>query len=219
MLNHKKYFLYFKNNACTGSKSVVSTRRPVPPRGVSRSSRTRDGMRWTREVLLTRAFFRGRRSRVGLAPRRWCQVRVKARGRRWQTSPVHRGEHEVSRKTIARGMPGETGVTVVTTLVYFVFYRTRGCGRIKRPAFPAPSVSEEPDLKAKPRAKTCGENVELCPQLSSSATRLRQGFAGVAVLGRRSLGEGGKRMIQYSRGSSYGIERPRRTGSPGQAGR
>src|SRR5205814_7749664 len=31
--------------------------------------------------------------------------------------PGHRGEHEGNRKTIARGMPGETGVTVVTTLV------------------------------------------------------------------------------------------------------
>jgi hypothetical protein len=28
--------------------------------------------------------------------------------------PGHRGEHEVSRKTIARGMPGRSGVTVVT---------------------------------------------------------------------------------------------------------
>src|ERR1700690_93141 len=27
--------------------------------------------------------------------------------------PDHRGEHEVSRKTIARGMPGVSGVTVV----------------------------------------------------------------------------------------------------------
>jgi len=35
----------------------------------------------------------GRQRRVGLAPRRWCQVRVKARGRRWPTSPKHRGEH------------------------------------------------------------------------------------------------------------------------------
>src|SRR5216117_1553754 len=55
--------------------------------------------------------------------------------------PGHRGEREVSRKTIARGMPGRSGVTVVTTLVCFVLFRTRGCGRIKRPAFPAPSVS------------------------------------------------------------------------------
>ena len=43
-------------------------------------------------------------------------------------------------KTIARGMPGETGVTVVTTLVCFILFRTRGRGRIKRPAFPAPSI-------------------------------------------------------------------------------
>src|SRR5258705_13232239 len=37
-------------------------------------------------------------------------------------------------------MPGETGVTVVTMLVCFVLFRTRGCGCIERPAFPAPSV-------------------------------------------------------------------------------
>src|SRR5260370_1374 len=40
--------------------------------------------------------------------------------------PGHRGEREVSRKTIARGMPGETGVTVVTMLVCLFFYHTRG---------------------------------------------------------------------------------------------
>src|SRR5258706_11697944 len=35
--------------------------------------------------------------------------------------PGHRGEREVSRKTIARGMPGRSGVTVVTTLVCLFF--------------------------------------------------------------------------------------------------
>src|ERR1035437_6899276 len=35
-------------------------------------------------------------------------------------------------------MPGESGVTVVTDSR--VFYTTRGCGRIGRPAFPTPSV-------------------------------------------------------------------------------
>src|ERR1019366_5432425 len=35
-------------------------------------------------------------------------------------------------------MPGESGVTVVTNSR--VFYTTRGCGRIGRPAFPTPSV-------------------------------------------------------------------------------
>src|SRR6266403_4588908 len=51
----------------------------------------------------------------------------------------HRGEREVSRKTIARGMPGCSGVTVVTMLVCF-FHCIRGCGCIGHPAFPAPSV-------------------------------------------------------------------------------
>src|SRR5258708_19579832 len=39
--------------------------------------------------------------------------------------PGHRGEREVSRKTIARGMPGETGVTVVTMLVCFFILHAR----------------------------------------------------------------------------------------------
>jgi hypothetical protein len=37
----------------------------------------------------------------------------------------HRGEREVSRKTIARGMPGEIGVTVVTMLVCFFHLHAR----------------------------------------------------------------------------------------------
>jgi hypothetical protein len=47
---------------------------PSPCRGVSRSSRTRDGMRWTQGALLTSAHPRGRRSRVVLTPRRRRQV-------------------------------------------------------------------------------------------------------------------------------------------------
>ena len=39
--------------------------------------------------------------------------------------PDRRGEREISRKTIARGMPGETGVTVVTTLVCFFHLQAR----------------------------------------------------------------------------------------------
>jgi hypothetical protein len=48
--------------------------RPVPQRGGSRSSRTRDRMRWTQAALKTRALTCGRRSRVVLTPRRWRQV-------------------------------------------------------------------------------------------------------------------------------------------------
>src|SRR6266849_2150189 len=39
--------------------------------------------------------------------------------------PGHRGEREVSRKTIARGMPGRSGVTVVTMLVCFFHLHAR----------------------------------------------------------------------------------------------
>ena len=42
--------------------------------------------------------------------------------------PGHRGEREVSRKTIARGMPGETGVTVVSTLVCLFFITHEAAG-------------------------------------------------------------------------------------------
>src|SRR6266446_6427092 len=37
--------------------------------------------------------------------------------------PGHRGEHEISRKTIAQGMPGCPGEPVVTTLVCFLLAR------------------------------------------------------------------------------------------------
>jgi hypothetical protein len=39
--------------------------------------------------------------------------------------PDHRGERAISRKTIAQGMPGDSGVTVVTTLVCSLNSHTR----------------------------------------------------------------------------------------------
>src|SRR5262249_51448828 len=42
-------------------------------------------------------------------------------GRRWLSSPAHRGDHEVSRKTIVQGMPDCFGVPVVTTRVLSTF--------------------------------------------------------------------------------------------------
>ena len=62
--------------------------------------------------------------------------------------PGHRGELGVSRKTIARGMPGVSGVTVVTNACAF-YHCARGCGRAERPAFPAPSVFRRRDVEAK----------------------------------------------------------------------
>src|SRR5229473_8194737 len=45
-----------------------------------------------------------------------------------------------------------SGVTVVTMLVCFVLFCTRGCGRGGRPAFPAPSDFEGWTFKGKTRA-------------------------------------------------------------------
>jgi hypothetical protein len=70
----------------------------------------------------------GRRSRVVLTPRRWRQVGDNAcalRLRRWQTSPVTGESAKETVKTIARGMPGGSGVTVVTTLVCFFISHAR----------------------------------------------------------------------------------------------
>jgi hypothetical protein len=99
-------------------KSAISITPSRPgKRGVSRTSGTRDGMRWTQTASLTNEAGCGRQSRVVLAPRRWCQVCGAIHRRRWLTSPAHRGDHGVTVKTIARGMPGDSGEPVVTTLV------------------------------------------------------------------------------------------------------
>jgi len=42
--------------------------------------------------------------------------------------PGHRGEHDISVKTIAWGMPGVSGVTVVTMLVCFFTFAHKAAG-------------------------------------------------------------------------------------------
>jgi hypothetical protein len=65
--------------------------------------------------------------------------------------PGHRGEREVSRKTIARGMPGRSGVTVVTMLVYFFHLYARL--RVHRaPGIPCALCLSGRTVLAKPRA-------------------------------------------------------------------
>ena len=76
--------------------------------------------------------------------------------------PGHRGERGGNRKTIARGMPGVSGVTVVTN--ERVYYTTRGCGRIGRPAFPAPSDYRGRNVQDK-LALAGGEIAMLCLKL------------------------------------------------------
>jgi hypothetical protein len=64
---------------------------------------------------------------------------------------AHRGEHEISRKTIARGKPGCPGCTCSSNPC--AFFRTRGYGRSRRPAFPAPSSRKRDNEMPQPGRK------------------------------------------------------------------
>ena len=119
------------------------------------------GMRWTRSVRLTSVLQRTAKLCRSDAPMLVSSLREEAQAT-VSNKPGHRGEREVSRKPIARGMPGRSGVTVVTTLVCFVLFRTRGCGCIVRPAFPAPSDLQKAERSWKNSRETCGEIAKLC---------------------------------------------------------
>ena len=54
----------------------------------------------------------------------------------------HRGEREVSRKTIARGMPGRSGVTVVTNS-YAFFTACEAAGALRARGIPCALLIEK----------------------------------------------------------------------------
>jgi len=62
--------------------------------------------------------------------------------------PDRREEHEVSRKPLRGECPGDFRRDRGDLLACFLFC-TQGCGRVGRPAFPAPSFQREPDQRAK----------------------------------------------------------------------
>src|SRR5258705_1722668 len=76
---------------------------PVPSEGLWPTSSTWGGMRWTRLVPLTMALTRTAKSCRSDAPMLASSLREDAQ-MTVSNKPGHRGEHEVSRKTIARGM-------------------------------------------------------------------------------------------------------------------
>ena len=133
----EKIFLFFRT-----ANQLSNFSRPTRDRGVSRSSRTRDGMRWTRAAS-------GMRKRAGR--KRWLRT-AKSCGPGAATlasssrNPIsrmtvakeaaHRGEHEVSRKAIAQGVPG-VPVNLYTRVLCSTHYLgTRGRGCSGHPALP-----------------------------------------------------------------------------------
>jgi len=78
--------------------------------------------------------------------------------------PGYRGAREISRKTIARGMPDVSGVTMVTNACAF-YHCARGCGRAERPAFPAPSDLQKAGFLTKNSGASRGENAGVYAEL------------------------------------------------------
>src|SRR6202035_6165350 len=108
----------------------------------------------------------------------------KERRRRWPKSPEHRGERAIIRKTIAWGMPGDSGVTCMLVCA-LLLHCTRDRGRIGRPAFPAPSIRRGREINEHLAQKACGEIAKL---------RRRAGRATLAAFKTRNTSvEGAKR--------------------------
>src|ERR1700691_744381 len=99
-------------------------------------------------------------------PRRWHQVGGESCKRRWHESPVTGESAKETVKTIARGMPGVSGVTVVTNS-YAFYFCIRGCGRAERPAFPAPFDGRGLGIRWQTSREISGEIAELCLQPSA----------------------------------------------------
>ena len=88
----------------------------------------------------------------------------------------------------------------------FQLFCTRRCGRIKRPAFPAPSDFEGRTFRVKlgclrrEIAKLCLQCcLKIKSQLSSSATRLRRRLRRARCQSAEASANAGRRTIQYSR--------------------
>ena len=129
------------------------------------------GLRWTLRrqagLLARRNVCSVRRSRVVLAPRPWRLSMPACAGVATVTkNAAHRGEHEVSRKAIARGKPGCLGCTCQTrvrsSLPLHAVLRA-----LSAPGFPCALSSERDDEFAKLGRKSCRENENGCLHLSS----------------------------------------------------
>ena len=115
--------------------------------------------------------------------------------RRWQTL-VHRGEREVSRKTIAQRGPVDSAFTCGLRALRATFLREGPRVPGGHPAFPAPSpIDEGTDCRKTSGARRCG-NAGLCPlRYLKGASRRGQmrrsrafGFEGAGCLGLWSVG-------------------------------
>src|SRR6476661_11030174 len=126
----------------------TDSHRPVPTRGALRTSPTWDGMRWTLAARETSAAcWRTAKSCGSDAPMPASSLREDAQAT-VSNKHGHRGEREVSRKTIARGMPGRSGVTVVTNSCV-CFFTHEAAGALSARHSLRPLISEARTIDAK----------------------------------------------------------------------
>ena len=96
------------------------------------------GMRWTRQSRKTNDSRCVRQSHAVLSPRCWRQVGEDAFGfaaSDGDNKAGLRGEHGISRRTVARGKPDDPAVPVVTNSCAFLYAR-EAMGACRAPGFP-----------------------------------------------------------------------------------
>ncbi len=134
----KKIFRFFRIKI----RRMVRSSHPGK-RGVSRSSRTRGGMRWTRACRWRTALLADGEVVWSWRPDAGAKSSGSIRFMTGARKPGPRGEREISRKTTAQGRPGCSRLYLYAR-VRFLFsaraHETAGASR--HPAFPAPSSSK-----------------------------------------------------------------------------
>jgi hypothetical protein len=125
---------------------------------------------------------RGRRSRGVLIPRRWYQVCGDRRRRRRQQARLSGETTKETVKTIARGMPGVSGVTVVDLLGVLFIFAPEAAGATSarhslRPLFSGRTILQNPDVsrRGKRGGVTCVVQLEMwnCDKRLVSSPRTR----------------------------------------------
>ena len=146
---HAQIFLFLKTRNC-----VFFPLSRLRKRDVSRSSRTLEAGCGGRGGVARRAALKRTAKACGPdAPTlalRFAGLAPRNDGGKRARSP---GRARISRNTIAWGMPDVSGASAVNTRVHTpTTKRTRGCGCIGHPAFPAPSYFFEGRLSGTARA-------------------------------------------------------------------
>src|SRR6476660_2515718 len=116
-------------------------------RGDRASSRARGGMRWTRRRLGRTAPVRTAKSCRSDAPRPASSLREEAQAT-VSSKPGQREEREISRKTIARGMPGDFRCDRGDYARVLFYFACEAAGALSARHSLRPLISEGRELQA-----------------------------------------------------------------------